>query len=45
MVLLDAASGNVVVDKTLTTPWQNPLDGVRTGIRSLLERPTSRRAM
>ena len=37
VVLLDAASGNVVVDKTLTTP-QNPLDGVRTGITSLLGR-------
>ncbi|MEQ9162557.1 MAG: hydantoinase/oxoprolinase family protein, partial [Ilumatobacter fluminis] len=37
VVLLDAASGNVVVDKTLTTP-QNPLDGVRTGIASLLAR-------
>ena len=37
VVLLDAASGNVVVDKTLTTP-RNPLDGVRAGIRSLLDR-------
>ena len=30
LVLLDAASGNVVVEKTLTTP-KAPLDGVRTG--------------
>jgi N-methylhydantoinase A len=37
VVLLDALSGTVVVDKTLTTP-QHPLDGVRAGIRSLLER-------
>jgi N-methylhydantoinase A len=35
VVLLDAASGRVVVDKTLTTP-SAPLDGVRTGVRSLL---------
>jgi N-methylhydantoinase A len=37
VVLVDLASGRVVVDKTLTTP-QNPLDGVRTGLRSLLDR-------
>lgn len=37
VVLLDAASGDVVVDKTLTTP-QNPLDGVRTGVGQLLAR-------
>ncbi|HQV57219.1 MAG TPA: hydantoinase/oxoprolinase family protein, partial [Ilumatobacteraceae bacterium] len=35
VVLLDAASGRVVVDKTLTTPGA-PLDGVRTGVRQLL---------
>jgi N-methylhydantoinase A len=37
VVLLDAASGRVVVDKTLTTP-SAPLDGVRTGVRSLLSK-------
>ena len=37
VVLVDASSGDVIVDKTLTTP-SNPLDGVRTGIGSLLER-------
>ena len=37
VVLLDASSGDVVVDKTLTTP-SNPLDGVRTGVGSLLAR-------
>lgn len=37
VVLLDAASGSVVVDKTLTTP-SNPLDGVRTGVGQLLAR-------
>lgn len=37
LVLLDAASGEVVVDKTLTTP-SNPLDGVRTGVGQLLAR-------
>lgn len=37
VVLLDAASGDVVVDKTLTTP-SNPLDGVRTGVGQLLSR-------
>ncbi len=35
VVLLDASSGQVVVDKTLTTP-SAPLDGVRTGVRQLL---------
>ena len=35
LVLLDAATGNVVVEKTLTTP-RAPLDGVRTGVRQLL---------
>lgn len=35
VVLLDAASGRVEVDKTLTTP-SAPLDGVRTGVRLLL---------
>lgn len=35
VVLLDAASGRVVVDKTLTTPAA-PLEGVRTGVRQLL---------
>jgi N-methylhydantoinase A len=35
LVLLDAASGQVVVEKTLTTP-KAPLDGVRTGVRQLL---------
>ncbi len=37
VVLLDASTGTVVVDKTLTTP-SNPLDGVRTGVGSLLAR-------
>jgi N-methylhydantoinase A len=37
VVLLDASSGDVVVDKTLTTP-SNPLDGVRTGVGGLLRR-------
>ena len=37
VVLVDASSGDVFVDKTLTTP-SNPLDGVRTGIGSLLAR-------
>jgi N-methylhydantoinase A len=37
VVLLDAASGGVVVDKTLTTP-ANPLDGVRNGVGNLLRR-------
>ena len=35
VVLLDAASGRVVVDKTLTTPAA-PLEGVRTGVAQLL---------
>lgn len=35
VVLVDAASGRVVVDKTLTTP-SAPLDGVRSGVRQLL---------
>jgi N-methylhydantoinase A len=35
VVLLDGASGRVVVDKTLTTP-SAPLDGVRTGVTQLL---------
>ena len=35
IVLLDAVSGRVVVDKTLTTPAA-PLDGVRTGVRAVL---------
>ena len=35
IVLFDAASGRVVVDKTLTTP-SAPLDGVRTGVTQLL---------
>jgi len=35
VVLFDAASGLVVVDKTLTTP-SAPLDGVRTGVLQLL---------
>ena len=35
VVLIDAASGRVVVDKTLTTPHA-PLDGVRAGVRQLL---------
>jgi N-methylhydantoinase A len=34
-VLLDAASGRVVVDKTLTTPAA-PLDGVRAGVDGVL---------
>ncbi len=35
VVLLDADSGRVVVDKTLTTPTA-PLDGVRAGVTQLL---------
>jgi N-methylhydantoinase A len=35
LVLLDAESGRVVVEKTLTTP-KAPLDGVRTGVRQVL---------
>jgi N-methylhydantoinase A len=37
VVLLDAATGSVVVDKTLTTPGQ-PLLGVRTGVHQLLDK-------
>ncbi|MDB0005861.1 hydantoinase/oxoprolinase family protein [Ilumatobacteraceae bacterium] len=37
VVLLDATSGRVVVDKTLTTP-SAPLEGVRTGVNQLLKR-------
>jgi N-methylhydantoinase A len=37
VVLFDGTSGNVVVDKTLTTP-SAPLDGVRTGVRQLLSK-------
>ena len=37
VVLVDASSGDVIVDKTLTTP-SNPLDGVRTGVGNLLAR-------
>ena len=35
LVLLDASTGTVVVDKTLTTPGA-PLEGVRRGVSSLL---------
>ncbi|MEE9414131.1 MAG: hydantoinase/oxoprolinase family protein [Acidimicrobiales bacterium] len=35
VVLLDAATGRVFVDKTLTTP-KAPLDGVRSGVTQLL---------
>jgi N-methylhydantoinase A len=37
VVLLDASSGDVMVDKTLTTP-SNPLDAVRAGVTALLGR-------
>src|SRR5262245_23621674 len=37
VVLLDAGSGTVVVDKTLTTP-SAPLDGVRRGVAALLDK-------
>jgi N-methylhydantoinase A len=37
VVLVDASRGEVIVDKTLTTP-SNPLDGVRTGVGALLRR-------
>ncbi|MCU0259667.1 MAG: hydantoinase/oxoprolinase family protein [Ilumatobacteraceae bacterium] len=37
VVLLDAATGTVVVDKTLTTP-SAPLEGVRRGVEQLLAR-------
>ncbi len=43
LVLLDAASGTVVVEKTLTTP-KAPLDGVRTGVRMLLAKANVRPA-
>ena len=43
VVLVDASSGIVYVDKTLTTP-SNPLDGVRTGVGSLLRRADVRPA-
>ena len=43
VVLVDASSGTVYVDKTLTTP-SNPLDGVRTGVGSLLRRADVRPA-
>src|SRR3954451_13256714 len=35
VVLINAADGRVIVDKTLTTPAA-PLDGVRAGVRQLL---------
>src|SRR4051795_659837 len=35
VVLINAAGGRVIVDKTLTTPAA-PLDGVRSGVRQLL---------
>ncbi len=35
VVMIDATSGTVVVDKTLTTP-SAPLEGVRAGLRQLL---------
>src|SRR6187200_1150351 len=41
VVLLDAASGRVVVDKTLTTPAA-PLEGVRRGVASLLAKAAVR---
>jgi len=43
VVLIDAASGRVIVDKTLTTPAA-PLDGVRTGVRQLLVKAAVRPA-
>ena len=43
VVLIDAASGRVIVDKTLTTPAA-PLDGVRTGVRQLLTKARVRPA-
>ena len=43
VVLIDAASGRVVVDKTLTTPAA-PLDGVRSGVRQLLAKAAVRPA-
>jgi N-methylhydantoinase A len=41
VVLLDADSGSVVVDKTLTTP-KNPLDGVRDGVTKALAKASLR---
>ncbi len=43
VVLLDAASGRVVVDKTLTTPAA-PLDGVRVGVARVLAKADARPA-
>ena len=43
LVLLDAASGDIVVDKTLTTP-SAPLDGVRRGVGRLLAKADVRPA-
>ncbi|HEY5876759.1 MAG TPA: hydantoinase/oxoprolinase N-terminal domain-containing protein, partial [Ilumatobacteraceae bacterium] len=43
LVLLDAASGTIVVDKTLTTP-SAPLDGVRRGVGRLLAKANVRPA-
>jgi N-methylhydantoinase A len=43
VVLFDADSGRVVVDKTLTTP-SAPLEGVRTGVRQLLTKAAVRPA-
>lgn len=37
VVLLDATTGNVVVEKTLSTP-SRPLDGVRRGVTELLRK-------
>ena len=42
-MLIDAASGRVIVDKTLTTPAA-PLDGVRAGVRQLLAKAAVRPA-
>ncbi len=43
IVLLDADSGRVVVEKTLTTP-SAPLGGVRDGVTSALAKAESSRA-
>lgn len=43
VVLLDAATGAIVVDKTLTTP-SDPLEGVRRGVEQLLARAAVRPA-
>ena len=40
VVLLDAETGRVVVDKTLSTP-SRPLNGVRTGVTAILPRGKS----